>query len=236
MPEQQDNNFSSFLSQKLKDRNLTVKKISELSGITEKHLELLLSGDFRRLPAAPYVRGYIGKLGEVLDFEGAAWWEVFKKEQAVRVSGPRDRLPQNRFSRASPLKLIGIGIVVVALFLYFGFRAPKIFGEPELQIATPGSSSSVMSQEDITLSGTLIDGDKVFINGERVSLEKDGSWQKRVMLHSGLNVFKIEGEKLLGGKVEVLRQVIYEVPQSATTTATTTTPQPSKTPGAGMVE
>ena len=62
--------FPSFFNERLKERGLTLKRLSELSGISVKHLEALAAGQFDNLPPAPYLRGYLLKLGQVLGFDG----------------------------------------------------------------------------------------------------------------------------------------------------------------------
>ena len=65
--------FASFFASRLKERGLTVKKLSELSGISQKDLQNLSEGDFDHLPPAPYLRGYTQKLSKILEFDPEFW-------------------------------------------------------------------------------------------------------------------------------------------------------------------
>ena len=42
--------FEQFLNERLKERGMTLKRLSELSGISQKHLEYLARGEFDHLP------------------------------------------------------------------------------------------------------------------------------------------------------------------------------------------
>ena len=91
-----------------KKKGISLKKLSDMTGISMNHIENMLRGDFENVPPTPYFRGYLIRLGEVLNFDGEAWWEKIKREEGVGTSGPADALPKNRFIRKSPAKMIAI--------------------------------------------------------------------------------------------------------------------------------
>lgn len=203
--------FQLFLASKLKEKGLSLKKLSELTGIALKHLENINSGNWNDLPAAPYVRGYLVKISEILDFDPDKWWQIMRGEE-IQTSGSSDSLPQNRFLKKTKSKKVWIYFGILILILaYFGLRFSAIFGRPEIFVNYPPEDVVTTSSEEIIVSGRLENGDKLFINSESVLIEKDGSWQKSFTLGtSNPNVFEISAKKFLGLETKIIRQIIYE--------------------------
>ena len=203
-------NFQDFLNSKIRERGLTLKKLSELSGITLKYLEYLSAGNFEALPSAPYFRGYLKKLGRILDFDDVEWWQNIKEEGVVKTSGTEDRLPKNRFALSSPGKFIWPTIIILLAVFYFGVRFSKIFGEPQVSIAYPTEDLTNTVSREIVVRGELKDGDKLVINGEVISVKNDGAWEKNILLEPGLNTIEIRAKKFLGRETRIIRQVLYK--------------------------
>jgi hypothetical protein len=206
-PEEQ--NFQTFFATRVKDRNMSFRKLSELTGIAPAHLENMMAGRFDELPSAPYVHGYLMRLGKVLDFDGEAWWERLKKERLVTHSGPADALPNNRFLRPSPTKFIWIGAVAVLVIIYLGFQLPIIFGKPSVAILFPTSSPYSTASSTFTFSGVARGTDSLSLNGDPITIASDGTWQKSVLLQDGVNTFQIQAKRVLGGETDITEEVMY---------------------------
>lgn len=206
--------FQELLSSKIKESGLNIKKIYELSGVAEKHLENLISGNYPDLPPAPYLRGYFLKLGQILNVSGEELWRLFKEESEISSSGAKDMLPKNRFLKKSSSRKIWIAIAIIVVGAYFGLRFSKILGKPALTIYSPDENLTVTSSSEIIFRGELRGGDKVMIttggSAEEVPINEEGLWFKKVVLGPGLNVIEIKGKKFLGLETKAIRQVSYE--------------------------
>ena len=223
--------FAPFFNEKLKAKGLTLKKLSDMSGIPLKHLQSLSTGSYADLPPAPYLRGYLLALGPILNFDGAAAWEHFRAASAPIESGRRDALPVNRFaSRISKTPFVLV-IAAVLLLGYVGFRFASIFGQPVIHVDDPTAPLVHTTVDSLLLRGRLENGDALFLNGETVALQEGGAWQRTVSLEPGLNIFQLSAKKFLGGETQVLRQVVYE-PPTGTPSPSTTVPGAPETPSA----
>ncbi len=218
--------FSVFFAEKLRDKNFTLEKLAEISGISARNLESILKGDYKSLPAAPYLHGYFIKLGEILDFDGE---EAFKKwkgeaQEEMKSSGPLDKLPHNRFSRKPIAKYFWLGLFGVLILIYLILQIPRLSGLPEIAIGNPREQRIMYGEEKILISGTVVNADEIYINGERAEI-KDGLWQKDVALFPGMNVVEVIAKKFLGGETKAVREIIYEkLPdERATSTSATST-------------
>ncbi|MEK7138182.1 MAG: helix-turn-helix domain-containing protein [Patescibacteria group bacterium] len=225
--------FQLFLATKLKEKSLSLKKLSELTGIALKHLENINSGNWNDLPAAPYIRGYLVKISEVLDFDPNEWWKIMRGQE-ISISGSSDALPKNRFNRKSGSKKLWVfGVILILLLAYFGLRFSKIFGRPEIVVNYPPEDVVTTSSEEIIITGTLTNGDKLFINSESVLIEPDSTWQKSFTLGTNNpNVFEITAKKFLGRETKITRQIIFEPGEDSKTprpTATSTLEESTST-------
>lgn len=215
--------FSTFLTAALKERKLSPEAAANATGIPDQVLLDLLAGDADHLPAAPYLHGYLVKLGTFLDFDGEEWWQRLKRTEPVQSSGTGDLLPKNRFSRNRVPKWLLWGVPVILLLLTFlGFRFAEILGLPEVAIVNPDRDGIVLTASPVMLSGTATPQSRVTINGEAVPVTEEGTWQKEVMLQPGSpNDFTVEATKLLGRSRSTSRRIFYEAPVVSTTTTST---------------
>jgi hypothetical protein len=211
--------FQSFFKERLRDRGISLRRASEITGIPLNYLESLASGEIEKLPPWPYLRGYLMRLGRVLDFDPQPWEKEFKEKQAVKTAGPQDKLPQNRFAIKATTKRLWLALGVLVALGYLGFRFYSILGKPQLNVVYPGEPLISVNEETITVWG-FSNGDKVFVNRDEVAIGKDRKWQKRIQLQPGLNTVEVSAKKLLGGETKILRQVVYEAlsPRTATST------------------
>ena len=221
----EDHNFQEFFAAKIKDRGISVRKLAEATGIAPGHLENMVHGRFDDLPSAPYVHGYLVRLGKALDFDGEAWWDKIKKDGFVKNSGSADMLPSNRFLKQSPAKFIWGGIGAAIVIIYLAFQIPIIFGKPTVKIIFPSVNPYTTASSTLTIEGTAAGADSLSLNGDSIAIAQDGSWQKTVLLQNGVNTFDITAKKLLGGGIDITEQIFYQgpaLPGAPTSTATST--------------
>lgn len=236
-------NFGEFLAARLRDKGISLKRLSEITGIAPIHLENLLRGNFGDVPSTPYFRGYLIRIGKALDFDGEAWWEKFKEENSIKNSGPSDVLPRNRFVKKEfPKSLWAAGVAAVLLLVYFAFTLSHIIGKPTLTITFPSENPFVTSSITMTIRGVVQNADALYLltenasSSEEIIISPNGSWQKEVTLGNSPNLpnsFKIGARKFLGGETDVTIQIIREspAPTGSSTTSSAAFPTIHYTPG-----
>ena len=225
----EDITFQAFFAARIKERGVSLKKLAEATGIAPAHLESMVNGKMEDLPSAPYVHGYLIRLGKALEFDGDAWWEKIKKEGLVKNSGFMDELPRNRFIKQSPAKIIWASVIAVIIIIYLAFQLPVIFGKPTLAITFPTQNPYSTVSSTLTITGTVRGANSLSLDGASIPVAQDGSWQETVLLQGGLNTFEISAKKLLGAESDVTEQVLYQAPvvqasSSSTGTTSSTTP------------
>lgn len=219
--------FKTFLYERLKERGLTIRRLGEITGITAEHIENLSEERFGQLPAAPYLRGYLMKIGKVLDFDPAPWWDYFDRLNALKSSGPTDELPRNRFVQKPVAKYGWVVLVGIILVVYFGFRFQKIVGRPAIAVSYPPEGIVRVTEDAAIIKGNVEGTLNLSINNEVIPVDADGSWEKNIVLQPGMNTIEIRATKFLGGETNVMRQILYEpahAPANVTTTIQTNAP------------
>ncbi|MDE2018863.1 MAG: helix-turn-helix domain-containing protein [Patescibacteria group bacterium] len=225
-------NFETFFRERVKEKGLSLKKLADLTGISQAHLENMARGDFESMPSAPYFHGYLVRLSKVLDFDAEEWWEEVKKEQIVKNSGPADALPRNRFVKKSPAKFIMLGAVAVLVFIYAAVQIPRSMGKPAIAITFPPQNPYAASSSMVTLEGTVKNADALYLNGDPVTINvSDHTWQKSVLLQNGMNTFDLVARKFLGGQTDITEQIIYQAPAAASPSSSATGAPSSSFPG-----
>ena len=215
--------FPQFFSQTVKERGYNLKKLSEASGISIKHLESIARGDFAALPSAPYFHGYMQKLGQLLDFDAETWWTKLKEGNFVHDVNTKDSPVKNRFTKPTQKNIAWIAAFGLIILLYLGFQFTRIFGKPVIAVTFPSENPAQVSMQTVDITGTVKNATELYINNEPVVLASDGTWEKSVLLQEGVNTLQIRATKFLGGETTDIVQVIY-APAPANGTSTTTAP------------
>jgi cytoskeletal protein RodZ len=205
--------FTEFFNQKLKERGLTLRQLSEISGINLKYLELLSHGRFEQLPPSPYLHGYFRRLGEILGFDPSEWWERVKDGGSLKASGKGDVMAENRFARGKKGLWI-TGAVLIVLLIFFGVRASKILGEPQIELTAPASDLPRVTEDHVIFEGKITNADELTINDQQVQHEDDGSFRTEVPLQPGENRIEVKAKKVLGRETKITREVYYDASES----------------------
>ncbi len=207
--------FEDFFKEKVRERGIDLKKLSETSGIALKHLTAIAAGDFKKLPSAPYFRGYLMRLGEILDFDPEMWWQRLNTGGFVKSSGSEDRMPKNRFVTKINGKILWISLGILLVIIYLAIQLPRILGKPEITVTFPQGNPASASFQELNILGTVKNADELTINSSSIPIEENGLWQNKVLLGSGPNSFRIVAKKFLGREATIDLKIIYQ-PQTTT--------------------
>lgn len=195
----------------LEARGLNISRLAELTDIPERYLAALRDNDTKKLPAAPYIRGYLMKIGQTLDIDGKALWDIYRNQNPVRTSGVQDRLPINRFAiKSSNKKLIIAGAILLLAIAVLIWKGNDFLGTPKLDITNPVLNNFVTTTSTINLAGDISPKDKLTINGEEIIVDSSGHFEKDFPLQQGVNTVEFKVKRFLGRETTVDKQIIYQ--------------------------
>ncbi|MFA6494828.1 MAG: helix-turn-helix domain-containing protein [Candidatus Paceibacterota bacterium] len=222
------------LKDALRSKGISAHKLAELTDITPHYIQALIETDADNLPPAPYVRGYLGKIAEVLDADPEALWHQYKHDERLDRSGEKDLLPSNRFAHTAPnKKAIGITIIALIVLVYLVPKIASFLGRPSVIITNPTADDQIVYASDFFIRGQIDNPqDKVLINAEEVVVNPDGTFEKKVSLQDGSNTYTIVTHRFLGRDTTIVRTIrLATSSQTAqpipTSTITSTAPHPS---------
>ncbi|MDP3015199.1 MAG: helix-turn-helix domain-containing protein [bacterium] len=215
MTNNQFKTLGEIIIEALKIRNLNTGKLSELTDIPLNYLIALSDDDLIELPSAPYIRGYLVKIADVLKIDTNLLLRAYKQEislQSLKTSGSSDKLPSNRYALNILTKKIVIvsGIILVLIIFCLIWQASGFLGVPKIEITNPPVDGAIINNQTIRLSGEVSAGDKLVINGEEVLPEENGRFEKDFSLQIGINTFELKVKRFLGKEIKIIRQVIYQ--------------------------
>lgn len=206
--------FKTLLDEALDLRGINYEKLAQLTNIPKYYILALQNSDINKLPAAPYVRGYLKKIAEILHLNSDDLWKIYEKELAHKKSGAFDKLPTNRFITPRHRKKTIIITAVVLVLLYILLNYKNLFGWPILEINEPRDSFTAVSYSEFNLKGKIDPKDKLMINGMETLVDSNGNFQSFYHLQPGLNTIEFKTKKLLGKEKSVIKQILYQLPVS----------------------
>ena len=216
-------NIEDVLENVMEERHVSVEMLANATDIPKRFIDSIVRGDFKDLPAKPYVRGYLFKIATTLKIDQNALWQSYKNSENLSSSGERDRLPSNRFAfkkiRTSRIVVLFLVAVILA---FLGFRFNDILGKPKIDVTVP----EFTTEETINVTGNVRPGDTLTLNEEVIYPDEEGYFEKRVQLQPGLNRLKFVVKRYLGQETVLEEQVFYQPEEApaepAETTGTTT--------------
>ncbi len=208
-----------MLAEAMRTKGMNADKLARETGISERFLRLIIEERFDKLPAAPYLHGYIMKIAEVLEIDGEKLWATyFKNNRYLKSSGTGDRLPKNRFavSRVNRRVLI-FAIIIVAIVAYFVVRS--VLGlDIARELRLQGFDENIIVSQDNTykLKGNINTAFKLTINDTPIYPESNGDFERTLELEPGFNTvtFRVKGS--LNKKDELVKQIYCQTEATST--------------------
>lgn len=193
-------------------KGVSTKKLAEMTSIPERYLKAIYEGDVKNLPAVPYVRGYLVRIGEILEIDGQELWQAYQNKTQLRASGEADKLPTNRFAfRKANKKKWALAVIIAIVLVFLAYQATGFFGTPSIEISSPATESTIVNSSVIDLRGEINPQDSLTVNGEEISTDVNGRFEKQFSLEPGLNTIEFKVKRVLGKEVKITRQVIYQI-------------------------
>jgi len=207
-----DNKLGDVLSEIIAEHNITLDKLSDLTNIPKRYLSAIMENDFKEIPAAPYIRGYITKISSALDIESEILLNAYNKS-GLKTSGKEDFLPKNRFAVVKKKKGWIFALLITVIIIITIPRINTLLGIPSLDINLPEKVENRDFLETrnqlLTIQGKINPKDSIIIHDEFVPVNNEGLFTKEVLLDAGLNTFEIKVKRFLGREITVIRKVFY---------------------------
>jgi len=195
---------SLTLGEKLKklrgDFRMSLSEISKSTKIQVKYLEYLENGEYDKLPADVYVRGFLKSYAQYFNIDESTFIKLYERERHIQKNlhqqSKTHTLPRKKIHISSlvvtPQSLV-IAVIVLFVFgaFFYVFREFQTFAlVPRLVILSP-TNGSVVNQDTILVQGKTDKGSRVSINDQIVFVDTEGNFSSTLPLQFGVNTMKI---------------------------------------------
>jgi transcriptional regulator with XRE-family HTH domain len=204
--------LGDFLASYRRKLNLDIKTVSMLTQIKPTYIESLEGGNWEKLPAEVYTKGFLKQLAEVYHLPEEALIEQYQKEFTVTDFRPASReLERSRFY-LNPKTLVVAFTVLVGLIVlgYVISQVRSVLAPPSLEISEPAADLSI-SGNSLIVSGKTELGADVFINNQTVLVDKNGQFAESLILSPGLNILEIRAVNKFGKESRINRKINTDI-------------------------
>lgn len=176
------------------DKQLDLAYVEKLTKIRHKYLEALENDDYRVLPSAIAARGFIKNYGQVLGLPNDTLQALFRRDFLETETGqviprgmvrPLDK-PDSLLWTPKRTAALFVGIIVLALSLYFTRQLIILNSAPSLKINLPVQDETLTTHE-VLVRGQTDPDVSVVVNGQVAQVDGNGIFKTTVKLPSGRN-------------------------------------------------
>lgn len=181
------------------EKRIGLPEIAKNTKIQLEYLEYLESGDYGKLPADVYVRGFLKSYADYLGINDEYLIKSFNKEKSIQENikgGSQEikyaqKINLNKFSVTPKLIyifFISLFFLVLAFYLYKNLN--NFVANPELIILNP-LSEAVITDTKVLVKGRTDVGNTLFINNQPVLVDDQGIFSENIVLREGRNVITV---------------------------------------------
>ncbi len=201
----------TILKEERVSKGFSLEQVEKATKIRLKYLVALEEEDYKKLPALPYVQGFIKNYSKFLGLRSTTMMAIFRREyiqkERARKASLEEPLTESRWLLTPNKVIVGLVIILVfGLLWYFYAQFRALHAPPPLRLESPLPDSIVNKDEIAVFGATDVDA-TVTINTEAVLVKEDGKFYKDVPLASGSNTFTVVATSRIGEKTTIIRRV-----------------------------
>lgn len=184
------------------ERRLSIAEVSKCTKIQSKYLEYLESGEYSKLPADVYVKGFLKSYAAYMGINERNLIKQFEREKGIhknikKIDDKEKTLNPINFSKLviTPKLIIASVLVlsVISIFFYLYKEVDSFVSKPRLVIIKPVDGSSTDGK--IThLTGIAEKDALVTVNEQPVLVNEKGEFSQDIGLQEGLNVITVRAK------------------------------------------
>lgn len=199
-----------ILKEKRLEKNLSLSDIEKATRIREKFLKAIEEDNFSLVPGFTYLYGFVGTVAQYLGLPKERVLAVLRRQYEekkipVLPKGIEKPLLPNAFLTKVSIPITFIfALIILFVFVYFQY---KIFNSsPKLVIDYPDKEITVKT-DDITVKGSTNKDSRIFINGQEISVNENGSFSANIKISQGSNKLIIVAVSKKGKETKVEKEV-----------------------------
>ncbi|RJR16293.1 hypothetical protein C4579_00450 [Candidatus Microgenomates bacterium] len=192
-------------------KGFTLEQVEKSTKIRARYLEALEDDDFARLPALPYIQGFVRNYSTFLGLKSTTMLAIFRRQYTLKEKNKHEVIEEPIVVagwQLTPNKVLAVLAVFIflALFSYFYQQYRILHAPPPLTLEQP-KEDGIVADEELPVFGTTDADSTLTINNEPVLVKEDGKFYKDVPLNIGNNTILIEATSRAGEKTTVVRLI-----------------------------
>jgi cytoskeleton protein RodZ len=182
------------------ERRLSLADVSRSTKIQAKYLEYLKEGEYMKLPADVYVKGFLRSYAIFMGLNEASLIKQYEREKGIQrnikkiVDVEENGKPIKFSSLVITPKMIIVSIVILLAlgsFLYLYMEVNNFISAPRLVIIKPADGAAI-DGNSTHITGVAEKDALVFINDQSVMVNESGEFEEDIGLKSGLNTINVK--------------------------------------------
>lgn len=184
--------------------NISREAVAQELAIPVRYLEALESGNYRNLPGAIYIRGWLKKYAGALNLSVPDILRRYSREASLTEDISQGRPKRRRgallgayLSRvltAITLRRLSLSLTVLVAIGYIGFIIYQGVKAPTVVLAE-GFVDRQTHEDTITVQGTADVGVELTVNEQPIELDGSGAFTEQVGLIDGINTITVEAKR-----------------------------------------
>lgn len=215
------------------DFRMSLTEVSRATRIQVKYLEFLERGQYDKLPADVYVRGFLRSYARYLNVDEQTLVKLYDRERNIQENLGREKEVQTSVHSFSPTSIVitsrsfvvlGIILLVFGSFFYLYREFKSFAADPQLAILEPQNGALIEGSE-VTVRGKTDKNAQVTLNDQEVFVDNDGFFLNTLFLQPGINTVLVRTRNRFGKEKSVTfslearyvtaRASVSEIPQIA---------------------
>lgn len=209
------------LSEKLQEArhkaHVSLDKLSRILNIKKSYLEAFESGDYNKLPANVYAKGYLQTLCSSLQLDFNEVFDLYQKERGIKQqikelkekTKPKIIKPSSIIISPRTFRIGFVILVVIALFAYLWYEFSGLSRPPKLYLIEPSQDKTITS-DTLTITGQTDPEVTLTINSQPIHIDTVGNFSEKIGLQKGLNLLRIQAQNRLGKIATIERKIMVE--------------------------
>ncbi|TAK95502.1 helix-turn-helix domain-containing protein [Patescibacteria group bacterium] len=201
------------------ERRISLAEVSRVTKIQVKYLEHLENGDFNKLPADVYIKGFLRSYANFLGVSEELLVRKYERERDIHKNmnktGVSDEFMTpvkfSNFVITPKLLVITAGIIISVLGFAYLYREANTFISTPLLVVDSPVENFVTRDQAVSVSGVSERDAEVTINNQAVVVDDTGRFGVMIDLQEGSNTIVVRAknrfEKVTEKALSVQREV-----------------------------
>lgn len=188
-------------------KNIKIQEVEKETKIKSDFITALEEGDYDKLPAFTYARGFLRNYAQFLGLNTDTVLALFRREfgetsENKLLPTGLAKIPKRR------IRFTALAIILMALFIlllsYFFFQYKGLLSGPTLSVNTPHENEVIM-ENVVTISGKTDPDSTLYINTQVASVDKDGTFSYELPVFEGDFTITILSKNRFGRETRISR-------------------------------